>query len=310
MATLTIVTPAQRITAIKESAALLAPQDWSEIDLILRQYGIPTTSEWQTDDRYGYVVQMIDAQSDEKLHAIHQYLVGESGDVPVGPQPWSQGKFKLFMSHLAVHESFVCMVKTCLNKYGVSSFVAHVSIEPSTEWQSVVESALRSCDAMAVFLHKDFHNSNWCDQEVGFALARRVPVLPIAIEINPYGFMGKLQAARCQPSDTPLQVADKMLKWLRRTPSAQTAMTEGLVTAFERSGYFSDTRLIFGLLQEMPIFTPIELQRLETAVKDNSQVRDAVLGPDTIPDLIHKLIVQRGGNPSNSEPKQNGEVPF
>jgi hypothetical protein len=300
--------PAERIAAIRESATLLSQQEWADIDLVLTQYGLPTTDMYQ-GDRYHYVLDMIQGEPDGSLSALHQYLTGDTGDVPVGPQPYRQGQFRLFMSHLAIHEEFVGAVGANLDRYGVSSFVAHVSIEPSEEWQNVIESALRSCDAMAVFLHTGFHESNWCDQEVGFVLARRVPVLPIAIDTTPYGFMAKLQAARCQPTETAPQVAAKVLKWLLKTPSAQTAMTEGLVTAFERSWSFDNTRQVFNKLEQMPAFTPAQLQRLETATKENDQVSNAVFGPNTIPDLIRKLIVQRGGTPASAEP-QPGDQPF
>jgi len=59
----------------------------------------------------------------------------------------------------------------------------------------------------------------------------------------------------------------------------------------------------------MPAFTPDQLQRLETATKENDQVSSAVFGPNTIPDLIRKLIVQRGGTPASAEP-QPGDQPF
>jgi hypothetical protein len=86
-------------------------------------------------------------------------------------------------------------------------------------------------------------------------------------------------------------------------------MTEGMVTAFERSRSFANTRQIFGMLKDMSAFTPTQLQRLETATKDNNQVSDAVLGPDSIPDLIRKLIAQRGGTPASAE-SQWGDPPF
>jgi hypothetical protein len=253
---------------------------------------------------------MIQDAQDDLLHELHQYLVGETGDVPTGAQPWGQGQLKLFMSHLAVQQAFVGQVGQHLNWYGVSSFVAHVSIEPSEEWQSVIEAALRSCDAMAVFLHRGFHESLWCDQEVGFVIARRAPVLPIAIEPMPYGFMGKLQAARCQPGEDPWNVSQRVLQWLIRTPSAQTAMAEGLVTSFERSGSYDNTRRVFGMLKDMPVFTPVQLQRLETATKDNDQVGNAVFGPDAISDLIRKLIIERGGSPAFPVGEYGDEAPF
>jgi hypothetical protein len=301
--------PAERIAAIRESANLLSQQLWADIDLILTEHGLPTSDSWE-GDRYHYAMAMLQDAPDGKLRDLHQYLTGDTGDVPTGPRQWGQGQLKLFMSHIARKQEFVGEVGAYLNFYGVSCFIAHVSIEPSEEWRDVIEAALRSCDAMAVFLHQGFHESGWCDQEVGFALARRVPVLPIALEIMPYGFMEKLQAARCEPSDPPWKVAQKLLQWLSRTPSAQTAMAEGLVTAFERSKSYDNTRRVFNMLQNIPALTPSQLQRMETATKDNDQVSNAVLGPNAIPDLIHKLIVQRGGTPASTEPQSSDEAPF
>ncbi len=83
-------------------------------------------------------------------------------------------------------------------------------------------------------------------------------------------------------------------------------MTEGLVTAFERSTSYDNTRRVYSMLADMPTFTPIQLQRLETATKDNGQVKDAALGPNAIPDLISKLISERLGLPSRS--LQRGKV--
>jgi TIR domain len=289
------MTPAERIAAIKESATLLSQQSWYDIDLILSQYGMRTGREWPSDDRYGYVVNVIQSASDDGLYELHQYLIGDSGDVLTGPQPWGQGQLKLFMSHLARKQQFVGRIGEYLSSYGISCFVAHVSIEPSEEWLSVIEVALRSCDAAAVFLHTGFHKSNWCDQEVGFALARRVPVLPIAIDEMPYGFMGKLQAVRCLPNESSSEVAQKVLQWLERVPAAKIAMTEGLVTVFEQSSSYNETRRLYRLLVDTPTFTSAQLQRLEAAIKENHQVRDAVLGSNAIPDLIRKLILDRGG---------------
>jgi hypothetical protein len=163
---------------------------------------------------------------------------------------------------------------------------------------------------MAVFLHRGFRESSWCDQEVGFALARRVPVLPIAIDVMPYGFMGKWQAARCMPNENPYQVSNKVLQWLVRTPSAQAAMTEGLVTAFEQSGSYDTTRRIYSMLADMPAFTPLQLQRLETAAKNNGEVRDAFYNSNTVPNLIRQFIIERGGTPAGTESKYSDEPPF
>ncbi len=188
--------------------------------------------------------------------------------------------------------------------------MAHNSIDPSEEWQTVIEAGLRSCDGMVVFLHEGFRESAWCDQEVGYALARRVPVLPVGIDLLPYGFMGKLQAAKCSDEGAP-RVAEKVLQWLLRTPSAQSAMTEGLVAAFERSSSYEITRKVIGMLEKMPTFSPNQLQRLEGAARSNDQVSAAVLrGRGTVPDLVTRLIAERGGTPASAHDPWSDEPPF
>jgi hypothetical protein len=40
-------------------------------------------------------------------------------------------------------------------------------------------------------LTPDFSGSQWCDQEVGFALAQRKLVVPLKFGADPHGFIGK-----------------------------------------------------------------------------------------------------------------------
>src|SRR5664279_5195643 len=197
------MTPGERIALIRESGRLLEPMEWMEIDLVLKQHNLPFTDDWggAGGDKYAYVIEMIQDADESSLRQLHTYLVGDSDEVPEEAQPWTPGYLKLFMSHLAIHQAFVGQVSNVLAGEGVSGFVAHTSIEPSREWMEVIETGLRSCDAMVVFLHEGFHESKWCDQEVGFALAKRVPVLLLAYEVMPYGFMSKFQALRASGVD-------------------------------------------------------------------------------------------------------------
>jgi hypothetical protein len=60
--------------------------------------------------------------------------------------------------------------------------------------EAEIEKALRTCDGLATYLTSDFSASVWTDQEVGYCLARNVAIVPIRIDVNPYGFVGKYQA--------------------------------------------------------------------------------------------------------------------
>jgi len=42
-------------------------------------------------------------------------------------------------------------------------------------WQAQIEHALRSMQAFVAIVHPEFNSSAWCNQEVGWALGRRVP---------------------------------------------------------------------------------------------------------------------------------------
>jgi TIR domain len=102
--------------------------------------------------------------------------------------------FRLFVSHKAEVKAQVATLKTGLGKFGVSCFVAHVDIHPTKEWQDEIENALESMDGFVALLTPDYHDSSWTDQEVGFALARRVPIIAVRMGKVPYGFIGKFQA--------------------------------------------------------------------------------------------------------------------
>lgn len=94
---------------------------------------------------------------------------------------WQDDGYRLFLSHKADVKKEVTKVKEQLGIYGVSAFVAHTSIKPTLAWQSEIESALYSMDALVALMTKGFHESYWTDQEVGFALGRHVPVIPVKL---------------------------------------------------------------------------------------------------------------------------------
>lgn len=306
------MTPGERIAAKRETATLLAQQGWDDIDLTLSEHDLPIRNDWNGSDKYGYVIEMLNGASESALAALHSYVTGAAVQVRPGSEPWRQGELRLFMSHLAAHEGFVGEVATWLEGWGISAFVAHMSIDASNEWQAVIETALLTCDAMAVFLHEGFRESNWCDQEVGFALARRVPVLPLNIELNPYGFMGKLQALRCAGL-TAAEVGEKIVQWLMNTRSAQTAMTEGLVTAFERVNSFARACEVYDRLYQMPVFSPDQLQRLDAAARTNSQIKNANWpnwSGTPLPGRVQGLIEERGGTSPAAHAPWSSDPPF
>ena len=110
---------------------------------------------------------------------------------------WDKGFFRLFLSHKSQDAKQTSDLKEKLSRFGVSAFVAHRDIAPTQEWQIEIENALASMDGFVALMTEGFHESDWTDQEVGYALARNVPMIAVRLGRDPYGFIGKFQALRC-----------------------------------------------------------------------------------------------------------------
>lgn len=111
-------------------------------------------------------------------------------------QGWRNGYFRMFISHITPMKQKASNLKTALEEYGITSFVAHEDINPTKEWQKEIQRALNSMDCMSAMLYDGFHQSYWCDQEVGVALGRSITVLPLILDHDPYGFLGEYQGIK------------------------------------------------------------------------------------------------------------------
>src|ERR1039458_7816017 len=177
--------PGIRVKLIKEVSTKLAEYGWPDIDLVLRQFGLPWSDSWDSSDKYGYVVHHIEGGDDEQLLELREFLLGGGDDQPdltdlIGP--WTAQRFRLFASHIHTDKRELSKLKVALGAYGIDTFVAHEDIQPTKEWQREIERALDTCDAALAFLTSRFHNSLWVDQEIGYCVNRRILVVPLRSE--------------------------------------------------------------------------------------------------------------------------------
>jgi len=137
---------------------------------------------------------------------------------------WRNQGFRLFMSHKSEVKKESAELKDRLNLFGISGFVAHEDIHPTKAWQDEIEIALASMEAFAALMTENFHDSEWTDQEVGFAIARGVPIIAVRLGMDPYGFIGKFQAL---PS-TWLTGAEDIVKVLIKNDRMFSAYVQAL----------------------------------------------------------------------------------
>jgi hypothetical protein len=287
------MTPGERVNTIQAIANALKDSQWTDIDLTLQEFGFSWSDTWNGNDRRAYVVEMVKGESDEKVEALHSFLTGgEPVAVEQRKLPWNGPLLRLFGSHRAQDKDLIGQIKRHLALYAVDLFVAHQDITPSKEWIDELELALGSCDALAAFLTPDFRTSEWCDQEVGFAMRSRVLIVPVCLGEAPYGFMGRYQGLNAVKSN-PAEIAESMFDILVSNPLTAGRMSEAIVTYTAEADSFARANQGSELLSRVTRLTPALLRRLEESIESNSQVRGAFKAPGRIRAIVAKHSSQQ-----------------
>ena len=110
---------------------------------------------------------------------------------------WKENCLRVFLSHRDKHKSIAHELANALEPFGMSVFVAHDAIKPMKEWEKEILNGLNTMEVMIVLLTDDFHESEWTNQEIGFALGKGIPIICVKIgTIDPKGFIGSKQALK------------------------------------------------------------------------------------------------------------------
>lgn len=263
--------PGERIKLIREISERMNQEDFTVIDLILREFQLPTQNTWN-GDKSSYVIQMVDGAANETLKELAGYFgISDVRAQPINsPDFWKDNYYRLFISHRSDDKVEVGSLQKALENCGISAFVAHVDITPSKEWLEQIELALRTCDGLLAYLTDKFHESQWTDQEVGFALARGARVIPLEKGTLPYGFMGKYQALRPGKLDT-LHVAVEVMKLVMNDPRTGPSFAELIISGLASSQSYGTSTNCMTALEALPTILPQELSSLKNAFDSNDQ---------------------------------------
>lgn len=147
--------------------------------------------------------------------------------------------------------------------------------------------ALTTCEALIALLHEKFHASNWTDQEIGFAMGRRVPAFAVRLGETPYGFIGRFQAFNGN-GKTPGQLARELFECFRKNKQTQHRMSQALVALFEESSSFAQAKERVGYLEELEAWEPSFAVRIRAAEQSNSQINGSWGVPGRVEALVKK----------------------
>ncbi len=317
--------PGDRIELLKRLAARLASdeddQEWTELDLVLRQFGFPTSETWHSGGKRDYALAHLESGSDDALVELDRYLFGADSQPDPDPAdvPWEPGTFRLFVSHTSANAGLAGDISRYFGRWRLDAFVAHQTIEPTKEWERVIDAALRTCDAMAVLVTPDLLNSKWCDQEVGYALHRQVPIVPVRLGADPHGFIAKFQGATPVLASEAAWIADSIFRALAQNAALRAAMAAPVVHRFAASTNVEGTRSNFELLAEVQedAWTRDLVDIAARSIRENRQIAEAQVegpervrpAPEALEDLL-KPIRERLGISLTPEPTMDDDIPF
>lgn len=270
------MTPQQRVQLIADVADALCNRTYSIIDLHLDEFGFPT-NEQSNGTEHDYVLSMLrQGRKQGDLAGLAEAI----GVLPTQPNPsgeptfWKPAELRVFLSHLAAHKKDMTSLQSALKRYGIASFVAHEDIEPSTKWQEQIESAIGTMDALVAYLTPGFKESHWTDQEVGAAIGRGIPVIPVRKGLDPYGFIGSIQGVTA--GNKPVYtLASEILECLHRHDSLKPKLLEAAVQAIENAGSFDAANKAIERLETYEGVNATHVDRIEAAKEANGQVSGA-----------------------------------
>lgn len=140
----------------------------------------------------------VKAADDSDPH--YQASVPFSKEALLSPQRtglWEENHLRVFISHRDKHKVVANELAKSLAPFGVTAFVAHDAIKPMKEWEREILNGLNTMEVMLVLLTDDFHESEWTNQEVGFAIAKGIPIICVKTQnADPKGFIGSKQALK------------------------------------------------------------------------------------------------------------------
>lgn len=201
-------------------------------------------------------------------------------------------KYKLFISHLTQDKDEVSVVAENLNRLGISTFVAHTDISGGKQWVNEIKNALMTMNGLLAYITPNFYDSEWTDQEIGFAMARNVPVFPVKCGADPKGFIGHIQGINCLYNDMSSVYA---LGQIIADQDKQGILDiyNALINVFCTSKDYRESELFFKHVQTIPEISDSTLDKIMTAYGSNPSLKDCWLLKNA---GFHKWMYEKSNN--------------
>jgi hypothetical protein len=182
-------------------------------------------------------------------------------------------KIRAFVSYSTRDKKIAADVKTALTDLGLTVFVAHDDLRITDEWKAKILEELEVAQVFVPLLSKEFKQSDWAPQELGYAVAKKQLIVPLQVDQTvPFGFISHLQGKHIPPGSPVELFLDPLVAHFPR-PTLQRQV-ERLSKA---SNFRGAEALMKPLVPHFKKFTAALANHLADICIANGQVWDADL---------------------------------
>jgi len=188
---------------------------------------------------------------------------------------------RVFLSYNTDDKKLAKPIKTGLEDYGLDVFLAHEDIVPCAEWETILFQTLKQTDIFMPLLTNNFRKSLWVDQETGIAISDSKFVIPLKVDIDPYGFLSKYQALKVTYKTTVFEGVTyyfcpdlllEILKIIRGKKEFQENLKDCLIRSFVKSGSFESSSDIASFLDTYTEYSQEQINEIINGSISNPQI--------------------------------------
>jgi len=199
---------------------------------------------------------------------------------------------RIFISYSSEDKKTVGSLKDSLEKIGFEVFLAHEDIKSGSEWEKEIIRNLERCDIFIPFLSKNFESSEWTDQETGVAIANNMLIIPLQVDILPYGFIGKYQAQKLSKSFKGELDFDETAKEITKTiindKRFGSDMKEFVISSLINSKHWHEANVRVTFLEYFEELTVEEVNRIVDGAINNLEIYGAFKAQSVLGEFIEK----------------------
>jgi hypothetical protein len=134
---------------------------------------------------------------------------------------------------------------------------------------------------------KNFHESDWTDQECGFAIALKKVIIPLMSGKEPYGFINRYQGQKGKYIRTE-KIIPEIFKSILSDRLLKNRFKKLIIDKFIKSKSYSDSTQFSQILLSVNYFSPNELVLLIKAQKDNNQIYGCSKAFDNLEEIFNR----------------------